>query len=594
VTTAPPDDPLQGIPDLIPDIIKFAEPPHDPGAARTALLISLGRDLSTLMREEIEKRWDDDARQAAEIASGHSWSALLPAQHNPAYYLASKVFFDNAEARGNPRFLYAPYHRDRFFVPICNHICHPEPPFVSLLWLGPRDTYKSTCLGCVALWFALRRYHLNGVFDRIVIRHHKEELAAANVQRIRAKVWHHPWMRRYWAEVCPPENTKDFGTMSAFSFANKPRTGEVAEEMFTAVGSKSSDTGAHRGLDLGDDLVTEDHINSRRIREDAKMRYAAKRYTLDSGTGREVNTGTRYHISDLWGMLEDSNVEGRPLHQVIKIPAISDEGVLAHPYKLTKKFLEDRRQEEISNSGSDMLWWLQYQLNPRFTKQIATNLAWLRECRYEEIGPEAIPLMTIDPAWKGTENAGEGDSASIQVWMLERRGPVILRYLVDGVHSDDLTVLDGYNHIFRLAVKYGITFVAPEEIGGHGFRTTLMGESATRGVPLHVFNLNATKTKRKSFRIMPLLKEAELGRVFLCTNTCDVTLIEAFKTQFRDFHPQMDHDDAIDSASFQFDPEIASRFTPEWNSALEKARKRRMGILPRRRPDDKRTRYTAM
>jgi hypothetical protein len=143
-------------------------------------------------------------------------------------------------------------------------------------------------------------------------------------------------------------------------------------------------------------------------------------------------------------------------------------------------------------------------------------------------------------------------------------------------------------------VKYGITFVAPEEIGGHGFRTTLMGESATRGVPLHVFNLNATKTKRKSFRIMPLLKEAELGRVFLCTNTCDVTLIEAFKTQFRDFHPQMDHDDAIDSASFQFDPEIASRFTPEWNSALEKARKRRMGILPRRRPDDKRTRYTAM
>lgn len=563
--------------------------------ARSALLIRLARDLSTCTREEIEIRWDASARRAIEIVSGSTWAALLPETHNPAYYLAAKVFFDNPAARNNPRYLYAPYHRDRFFEPIVSYIIDPEPQEAGLLWLGPRDTYKSTCLGCVALWFALRRYHLDGVFDRIVLRHHKEELACANVTRVRAKVWHHPWMKRYWAEVCPPEGTRDFGTQGAFSFYNLPETGETAEAQFRAVGAKSSDVGAHCGLDLGDDLVNEEHINSRRVREDAKMRYMAKRYTIDAGTGREVNTGTRYHVNDLWGMQETARVGDRPLYRVVKIPAIADDGMLAHPYKLTKKYLEDRRQEELSNAGNDMLWWLQYQLEPRSTKQIATRIDWLRECRFEEIGPEAIPLITVDPAWKGTENAGEGDSASIQVWMLERRGPIILRYLVDGAHGDDMTVLDGYNHIFRLAIKYGVTFIAPEEIGGHGFRVQLRNEGNTRGIPLVIFDLKATKGKRKSFRIMPFLKEAESGRVFLVSNTLDPALRESFIKEFRDFHPQMDHDDAIDAASFQMDPEIAERFVPEWNSALDKARKRRLGLLPKRpNADERRTRYTAM
>src|SRR5262249_3034945 len=155
-----------------------------------------------------------------------------------------------------------------------------------IVWLGPRDTYKSTFNhGVTPLWFATRNKWLYNYDVRIVLRHHKEELVAANMHRIKDVILHGEWYRRVFAEFCPPPNTKEWGTATAFSLANANWGGQ-AEDTFRGLGVKASDTGFHADLDLGDDLVTEDHAKSSKIRDEARHKYRSKRYTLDP-EGRE-------------------------------------------------------------------------------------------------------------------------------------------------------------------------------------------------------------------------------------------------------------------------------------------------------------------
>jgi len=71
---------------------------------------------------------------------------------------------------------------------------------------------------------------------------------------------------------------------------------------------------------MGDDLVTEDHL-SKIVRDEAKVRYRAKRYQLGSERCREVNSGTPYHRQDLWSMMLNSTIDGKPVYRTVVIPA---------------------------------------------------------------------------------------------------------------------------------------------------------------------------------------------------------------------------------------------------------------------------------
>src|SRR5207247_9001435 len=93
-----------------------------PLAPAPPIEIALVRDLSTCLLDEIEKRWDAKAKLHAEKALGLKWRELVPTTHQPIYFLAERCWFDNAEAKNDPRFLYAPLHRDAYCRPIANYV----------------------------------------------------------------------------------------------------------------------------------------------------------------------------------------------------------------------------------------------------------------------------------------------------------------------------------------------------------------------------------------------------------------------------------------------------------------------------------------
>ena len=154
---------------------------------------------------------------------GDASFASLVANHNPIYYLAERTFFSNKAAKDNPRFLYPPFHRDQLCRIIMEHILEPPSLMAALVLLAFRYGYKSTFNhGAVPLWYALRRKHLDDTDALIVLRHHKEQMASANLVRIKNQLRYNEWLNRVWAQACPAES-KQMGHSTAFTL---PRSEE--------------------------------------------------------------------------------------------------------------------------------------------------------------------------------------------------------------------------------------------------------------------------------------------------------------------------------------------------------------------------------
>jgi len=427
--------------------------------------------------------------------------------------------------------------------------------------MAMRDSFKSTfSQGAVPMWYWLRLLELYGRHGRIALIHQKELQASANLVRMKLKTLGNPWLWRTWPEVC---QDREYGTKTEFTFGCVPQTGDMAEHSVIARGLGADLTGFHFDLACFDDLVIEGHRTSKTLRDDTSMKYDAIMYTLDSVRGKKIHTGTPYHANDQWGKMYRANVDGKAVYMFVRIPAIGDDSVLNFPTRQSAEMLEQERQEEISRSGNDDFWQLQKQCEFRTTRMLAADPAWWREVPLKDVPPGGWRVMIVDPAWKGTENAGEGDSAAIEVWSLHRHGAWIVRYLLDGVHSNTLTDREGKAEIFRLCKKWGIEDCAPEERGGHSFRTSLADEANVRGVPLTIINLKSMQVNKMQ-RIVSFLGEMQAGRVFIVEG-CDESLKEALRDQFINY-PQVDYDDAIDCAAYTSDPAIAESYAPYFNT----------------------------
>lgn len=531
------------------------------------ILRRLVRDLATCSYHEMQVRWQGPERAAVEMILSEaadrpiSWVNVVPETHNPFFYVAEKCWFDNKA--GDPRYLWPPYHRDALCSRAFSYLTDPKPKTAGDLFEGPRDTFKSTFThGVIPMTMLLRDKHLFNKDSRVILRHHKEEMASANLVRMRDKFRFHPWVRKYWDDACPiTYGDKGFGNQTQFDL-RWCEPSYLAEKQVRAIGLTGSDTGFHSDYDFGDDLVTEDHMTSKKIRDDARLRYEAKQFTRDTLEGKEFNTGTRYHLNDLWKWMEDAKLEnGEPMYKVTRIPAIWDDDTLSLPHRLTREFLDRRLVEIRSRYGSDILWYLQYQNDPRTAGLTIAHPSWFKFCKRYDISPKSWRIITVDAAWKGTKNAGEGDYAAIEVWALERRGSLILRTLLDGAYSNEFTALDGCNQIFRLMNKWGVFDVAPEEHGGYAFRTMLETEATTRGLFINILELQSKQTS-KQMRMSTFLKEMQAGRVFI-NEDCDPVTKNAFKQQVLDF-PQCVEDecDALDAAAYTMDPEVLESYAP--------------------------------
>lgn len=519
------------------------------------LLHEFSRDLDVCTRQEMLVRWSGPAQQAIEKVLDRPLEMAIPEDHNPIWRIALRYWFDN-----DPSLLWAPLHRDLLCKVLLEHYLDPTQDYAGLLILIQRDSFKSTFTHNVfPLFIALREKHLNKRDVRIALIHHREQQASANGEKLRSVTVQHPAFKKNWPEFAASE---DYGTKTSFDWKCREST-RFSEPSVLMTGLGARLVGLHFDWMLYSDPVTDDHIMSKLIREEALQKYQASRFMLDTLGGKEVIDGTRYHLHDLHSKNIKAKRNGRDAYRKLIVGAGGYDGVpLSFPNRHTLEVLEQKRQDEISRSGNDFLYWLQMQNVAKAGTMVVGDWNWLRTCKQNEVPQDSWRVILCDPAWKGTKNAGEGDDAAILVWALEKRGSLVLAYFLDGVVSNMLTGEDGKAEIFRFMRKYGVLDVAPEERGGYSFKTSLQNDANSRGLMLNVIDLK-TSGLGKNTRISTFLGKCQRGEVFVC-DSVPPSVLATFKSQYEDF-PQVEHDDALDAAAYICDSAIEEAYAPTFN-----------------------------
>lgn len=528
-------------------------------AAEIALYNEWERDLSTCVEAELRERWQGDVRKAIDRLDKLGFEGRLK-DHNPIYYIAENLYFNNV--RGKKGWLYPPFHRDIICKEFLDYYFEPQGLHRGLLLLAQRDSFKSTfSQGVLPTFCFLRGAHIDQTHPRSGLIHFKEMQASRNLIRVKRKTFGHHWFKRVWPEF---SKESDYGTKTEFTWGDDTES-YAAEQSVVAMGITGDATGFHFQHIFFSDLVTKEHIKSRVIREDTRLRHDALIYTLDVLGGKRWYDGTRYHVNDMWGGMIKANEaairKGQPpLYRIIKLGAADDSTGFANltlPERHTRKYLEEMQREEMEKTGSDILFQLQMFNEPRAANLIATDEAWLRYCPMSEVPKHAWRLIIVDPAWKGSKNSGEGDFAAIEVWAIERRNNVNLRYLLHVEKSNEMTSYDGIKMIFALMRKYGVRDVAVEEIGGYAFTTDLEQQAASFGLPINLIEL-ASRFTGKSDRIVTFLRAVQAKQVFIVNEAPGQ---REFVNEFCDF-PQLDHDDVLDCAAYTSDPNVLLAFAP--------------------------------
>lgn len=549
-------------------------PPLHPDAERRTdkarLTWLFARDLSTLTPGEAEAKWDTRGR-AALSAAGVSFEERVQqptAPHNPFYYLAERVFFDNVA--GDPRWLYPPLHRDRLCIDALKFFTDPASQRLSgFLNLMSRDLLKTTFShGVFPVTLTLRDYVLHSRRDgdgkvlhpdipNIALVHHKEAMAHANLRRLKERVRFNAWFRETWPEFVPPDKLKKWGDSGSLLWPCAPRG--QAEASILATGLSGSLTGFHTRYRFNSDMVTEEHLKSQAVRLEAANFYDASRYTRESLRFLEWNDGTRYHVQDLYGRMLKANVEGQALYALLLVPAIGPNDELAHPYRLPKKYLEQLRQEEISRVGHDLYWNLQMQCDAKSSTVDVADSTWLQWVNDDAVPTDGWFTLHIDSAWKGSHNQGMGDYACGWVVCNARRGSLVHRYFIDGFYSNELGVAEGHAESRRLMRKYGLFDVSYEEYGGHGLRSTFEAECVSHGLPCNLIDLK-NKPQHKTQRMLSFTRAAQAHTIFVC-DSIPRDMREALNNFMDDF-PQAKPDDIGDAASQAFDPAVMEAYAP--------------------------------
>lgn len=543
------------------------------------LLLKWSRDLSILTADEIRPKWEDGdgaLARAIDTLDPMGYAGRLAA-HNPLYYFLCNAFFAN-----HPDWLYAPLHRDRMCEETVAYLLSDDDEVRGLVLAVQRESFKSTLQhGATPLWFALRRGEVDGLDTRVALIHHKEQMASKNLQRISRKLITDPWIRRVWPEYCPRDVTKDLGTKFEFDFPNR-EVSSAAEPSMEAFGMTSTKTGSHYDLMAFSDATTDEHRKSMLIRTEAVDRFEALITMRDTLGGKVIYDCTFWHPNDLTQRLIKTCFpeSTKPMYRSVVIGAGGARAgkPLTMPNRHTEKFLEMRRSEVVAKHGSDDFWWLQYQNEVRAASMVATDPAWIHRVPFHSVPHGLWLCIFVDPAWKGSHNAGKGDFAAIAVVGFHRHGSLTNRYLLELTHNREMTARDGINEIYRLMDKYGCINVAPEEHGGYIFRESLQEEAAKRGKYINIVELKSKQTHKAS-RITQFVNTVQAGNFHIvedCPGYYD------FIEQFTDY-PGIDHEDALDAVAYSCDPNIMENVMPVFGGQYEDS-----GYEP---DDELRTRY---
>lgn len=320
------------------------------------------------------------------------------------------------------------------------------------LLLVPRDCLKTTIGTAYALWCVLRAYFIDGnPCYRVLVDSSTTRLSKYVIGSIKGYVKNSANLHRIFGNLYSKQGDNADGF--SLSFRVDYNT-SIKEPNFVASGIGSEKTGLHFDLILMDDIVTKDNVRTVAMREKTWEHYRMMQAILESDHSgqktRQIVVGTRYGDDDLYGriILQDKEriAEGKPaVFAPMVRSAITDEGDLFYPDKLTKEVLNQKR------AVMQGLFWAQYMNDPNKAGAPLKpeQLKWHSLTTFPEL---RWIRLTADPAYKEEERT-HGDYSAIVVAGWDRWNNM---WICDVAMKRDLTPGKFIETVMFMARKWGV------------------------------------------------------------------------------------------------------------------------------------------
>jgi len=227
----------------------------------------------------------------------------------------------------------------------------------------PRGTFKSTvATQSLSIWLLWHNQNLRILLDSETLGNAKIYLAG-----IKSQIANNEVLRA----VCTNDKGKyllepDYKLAGGFTedqiyLKYRTKVGLKEPTIFCS-GIDNARTGMHVDVVFMDDVVSERNVGTVTQLEKSYDHYKLSRSLLDPG-GLHIIIGTRYHMADMYGQLIELHKADDPddidSMSIIVHPAISKEGELYFPRRLTEKFLDEQRKTQGS-----YIYSCQYMLDP--------------------------------------------------------------------------------------------------------------------------------------------------------------------------------------------------------------------------------------
>lgn len=313
-------------------------------------------------------------------------------------------------------------------------------------------------------------------------------------------------------------------------FLNRTILGRKEPSIFCS-GVDNARTGMHMEVIIMDDLVSDRNVKTPEQVEKTKDHYRFAMSLLEPN-GINIVIGTRYHLNDLYAELL-----GDTSFVTLVRPAISADGELYFPSRLTQKFLDEQRKAQKASIFSS-----QYMLNPVADDSVIFKEADIRSYKPKfkdkvEImpAPFAKKVITVDLAISMDDRAdetvvmGSGVTGVQDIYVLDYKAG----------HFTPFTAID---KIFEMSDKYGIIDVGVEVVAyQRAFIYMLKAEMKRRGKRLNIIELSAKGGKvERAGALAPYVEQHKFY-----TKEEHVAL----RAQMGTF-PFAKHDDLVDAAVY--------------------------------------------
>jgi len=390
------------------------------------------------------------------------------------------------------------------------------------LILMPRGSFKSTIISIgYVLWRLVNNRNL-----RVLIDSETYGQSSSILKAIKNHIEQNETFRAVFGDL-RPSNMDVAWRADEITIAGRDKVRREASIMTSGV--EQVKTGYHFDIIIMDDVVSEKSVNTPEQMAKTIEHYRLLLSILEPGA-ELIITGTRYSYADLYGHLLEEERETFSIH---KRSAISEDGSLLFPTRLTRKFLEEQKHSQGSS-----LFSCQYQNEPIDQESAIFRMEWIQ---YYENAPQALRhFMVLDPAGGRDRSA---DYNGIIIAGIDCAGNIFVREAI----PDKSTIADMMDIIFFKIKEYNIN-----EDGCLGLETAAMQQTLKfifteemnkRKFYFSIKELKPHTNKSKINRVKALQPYFENGKVFYKK---DQHMLIEQTIRF----PKIKHDDLIDALAY--------------------------------------------